>query len=57
MSGLEEGHGSIESCFVACVATDVRAGKSVVAHLAIRVTRSTRQVHALVATAARDTLV
>jgi len=39
-SGIQEGHGSIESCTVTCVATDVRAAKSVVAHLAIWVTRS-----------------
>ena len=56
-SGIQEGHGSIESYTVTCVATDVRAAKSVVAHLAIWVTRSTREVHALVATAARGTLV
>ena len=31
-SGIQEGHGSIESCTVTCVATDVRAAKSVVAH-------------------------
>ena len=55
--GIKEGHGSIESCLVTCVATDVRATKSVVAHLAIWVTRSHRFFHALVFTTARGTLV
>jgi hypothetical protein len=55
--GIKEGHGSIESCLVTCVATDVRAAKSVVAHIAIWVTRSHRFFHAPVSTAARGSLV
>ena len=55
--GIKEGHGSIESCLVTCVATDVRAAKSVVAHIASWVTRSQGFSHAPISTAARGSLV